>query len=69
MGQAPIKCPMCDENEKRKLINASKKGFSFDKALVGAVLIGKVGALAEFLGIYKHCCCCGKCELNHEYYA
>ena len=48
MGQAPIKCPMCGENEKWRLIDASKKNFSFGKALVGAALIGKVGVLAAF---------------------
>lgn len=67
MGQAPIKCPMCGENEKWRLIDASKKNFSFGKALVGAALIGKVGMLAGFLGKDKHCYYCGKCGFKHEY--
>ena len=54
MGQAPIKCQMCGENEKWRLIDSSKKDFRFIKALVGAALIGKVGVLAGFLVKDKH---------------
>lgn len=50
MGQAPIKCPMRGKNEKWRLIDTYQKDFSFEKALVGAALIGKVGVLAGFLG-------------------
>ncbi len=54
MGQAPIKCPMCGKNEKWKFIDASKKDFSFCKALVGAALMDKVSVLAGFLEKDKH---------------
>ena len=66
-GTSANQMPNVWRNEKWRVVDASKKDFSFGKALVGAALIGKVGVLAGFLGKDKHCYYCGKCGFKHEY--
>ena len=67
MGKAPERCPMCGEQQNRKLVDVSKKGFSVGKAAVGAVLLGPIGLVGGALGKKKQCYYCGKCGFNHEY--
>lgn len=61
------RCPMCGEVLQWKLVDTSNKGFSVEKAAVGAVLLGPVGLLGEALGKKKKTYYCGKCGFHHEY--
>ena len=64
---APVKCPMCGEIAKWKIVDVSNKGFSVGKAAVGGLLLGPIGLLGGALGKKKVCYCCGKCGFQHEY--
>ena len=65
----PNQCPMCGESLNWKRVDTQKKGFSFAKATVGALLVGPVGLVGGALGKKKACYYCGKCGFHHEYNA
>lgn len=67
MSFAPKKCPMCGEEEKWKIVDEGKKGFSVGKAAVGVLLAGPIGLLGGALGKNKVQYCCGNCRFEHEY--
>lgn len=67
MAKAPASCPVCGEKYGWKIVDSGSKGFSFGKAVAGAVLVGPVGLVGGALGKKKATYFCKKCNFQHDY--
>lgn len=58
MEEEKVHCPKCNSDQ----ITSDKKGFSWGKAFIGALLTGGIGLIFGFLGSKKlvnYCVACG----------
>lgn len=63
----PKECPMCGDSSKWRVVDETKTGFSFGKAILGALFFGRNGLLFGALGKKAVVMCCGNCGFKHEY--
>lgn len=65
MGQNVVKCPKCGSTMVSPI--ASKKGFRYGRALLGAMLFGPIGLLAGTVGTGKVKIRCGCMNCGHTW--
>lgn len=65
--RAPVDCPRCGSWKWFKKGEVSSGEYSFKKGILGAVVLGPVGAVAGMNGKKKSVYCCEKCGFSSEY--
>lgn len=65
--RAPKCCPMCGSYGEWVKVNKYHEGFSFWKALMGKVFLGRIGLFAGLIGKKKVVYACKRCRFSMEY--